>query len=114
MPKTTVDDYVTSQPDNLRPVAERLRAVLDTGLTSAEGRMWHGHPVWLIGNTPVAGFKAYTSYVTFMLWNGQRVDDPTGRLRPGSRNLATVKVADPSEVDETAFAAWLKQAEDRT
>lgn len=111
MSKTTVDEYLTALPDTLRPAADALRVVLDSGLSAAEGRVWHGHPVWLVDKTPVAGFKAYTSYVTFMVWGGQRVDDPSGRLQPGSRDMASVRVASVDEVDGGAFAGWLAQAE---
>jgi hypothetical protein len=43
-----------------------------------------------------------------MLWHGQDVVDPTNRLRPGARRMASVKIAFVDEVDEGAFAAWLE------
>jgi hypothetical protein len=106
-----MDAYLDNLSADLRPIGDRLRVVLDASLSRATGQLWHGHPVWLIGKTPVAGFKAYSSYVTFMIWRGQRVDDPSGRLEAGPREMSSVKVRSVDEVDEALFAGWLKQAE---
>ncbi len=106
-----MDAYLDGLSADLRPIGDRLRALLDAGLSRATGQLWHGHPVWLIGKTPVAGFKAYSSYVTFMIWRGQQVDDPSGRLEAASRTMSAVKLRSVDEIDEALFAGWLKQAE---
>jgi hypothetical protein len=103
----SIDDYIAGH--DFQPVQKALRDLLDTRLTQAEGRVYHGHPIWLVDKTMLAGFKVYSSYVTFMLWQGQDIDDPTGRLRPGARRMAAVKLTSVSDVDEAAFAAWLTQ-----
>jgi hypothetical protein len=95
---TTVDEYLTALPESLRPVGDALCGLLDTTLAHATGRMWHGHPVWMVGKTPVAGFKAYRRYVTFMVWRGPRVGE-------------SVKVGSVGEVELVAFTTWLAEAE---
>jgi hypothetical protein len=103
----SIDDYIAAH--DFQPVQTALRDLLDAHLPQAEGRVYHGHPIWLVDKTMLAGFKVYSSYVTFMIWQGQDVDDPTGRLVPGARRMASVKLASPSDVDADAFAGWLKQ-----
>ncbi len=98
MAATTVDEYLTTLPAGLHPVGEALRAVLDTGLAHAEGRIRHGHPVWMIGNRPVAGFRAHRRHVTFLVWHGPRVG-------------TSVKVAGTAQVALAAFTALLAEAE---
>ena len=78
MASTPVTTYVSGLAEPLRDVATRLVELLDAGLDGRDGVMWHGHPVWMDGKTPVAGFKAFPKYVTVLLWQGQRIDDPTG------------------------------------
>jgi hypothetical protein len=107
----TIDEYLDGVPAPLRPVGDQLRALLDAGLARATGQVWHGHPVWMVGKTPVAGFKAYSSYVTLMIWPGARVDDPSGRLEVGSRDMASVKLRSADEIDPELFAGWFKQAD---
>lgn len=55
MASTPVTTYVAGLAPPLREVAERLVEVLDAGLEGRDGVMWHGHPVWMDGKTPVAG-----------------------------------------------------------
>ena len=103
-----VDEYLEALPDPLREIAERVRRVNDAEL--GEGRMWHGHPVWMIGSTPVSLLKAYTLYVTFGLFQGRSIEDPSGRLEAGSREMSSVRLRSVADVDGPLFASWLRQA----
>ena len=55
----TVDDYIEALPEPHRGTAARARDVIDGEL--GDGVIWHGHPVWMVGSTPVALLKAYTA-----------------------------------------------------
>jgi hypothetical protein len=104
----TVDDYIDALPEPLRGAAERAREVIDGEL--GDGVIWHGQPVWMITKTPVALLKAYTTYVTFGLFQGQLVADPSGRLAPAARQMATVRLRAAADVDAALFACWLREA----
>lgn len=111
MAETTIDGYIAGLNEQLAAVAVTLRDHINSSLTSTGGRMWHGHPVWMIGSKPVAGFKAYPNYVTFMLWRGQDIDDDTRSLQPtGKGSMATIKVAHAAEVHGPALRHWLERA----
>jgi hypothetical protein len=107
----TVDEYIEALPEPLREAAAEARGVIDGEL--GDGVIWHGHPVWMIGTTPVALLKAYTSYVTFGLFQGQLVADTSGRLVPAARQMASVRLRSAAEVDEALFAGWIREAEAR-
>lgn len=110
----TVDEYLADLTPPLRETAERLRSVIDAALPGATAAMWHGHPVWGLGDRPgrrpVSLVKAYGAYVTFGLWRGQEVDDPSGRLAPGARQMASIKLRTVADVDPALFTGWLDQA----
>ncbi|MEU5565771.1 MULTISPECIES: DUF1801 domain-containing protein [Micromonospora] len=114
MSSTTIDQYLTDLEPPLREVGEKLRAVIDAALPDATAGMWHGHPVWGLGDKPgqrpVGLVKAYGTYVTFGLWRGQEVDDPSGRLAPGARRMASVRLRTVADVDPTLFTGWLGRA----
>ena len=76
MAASAISDYIAGLDETLGAVSAALTAHLDTGLPGTVGQLWHGHPVWMRDKTPIAGFKAYPNYVTFMLWRGQAIDDP--------------------------------------
>lgn len=114
MSTTTVTEYLAGLDEPLREIAAKLRPVIEAALPGATGVVWHGHPVWgrgdRPGRDPVCLVKAYPSYLTFGLWHGQQVDDPSGRLLPGARSMASVKLRSADEVDQALFGDWLRQA----
>ncbi|SEG73614.1 hypothetical protein SAMN04489712_110132 [Thermomonospora echinospora] len=110
---TTVEEYLASLSEAQRQIADKLLPLIEQVLPGT-GAMWHGHPVWSLGDkpgkSPVCLLKAYSSYVTFGLWRGQQVNDPSGRLEAGARTMATVKLRTPDDIDGDLFTDWLHQA----
>jgi hypothetical protein len=64
----TVDEYVAGLDARLHEIATELAARLSAALPHASAEVWHGHPVWLDGKNPLAGFKAHPRWVTVMVW----------------------------------------------
>ena len=95
--------------DPLREIAVHLCSVLEYCLIGTRAQLRDGHPVWLNGQAPVAGFAADAQSVTFMIWDADSVDDPSGRLETGPR-ISTVQLSSVAEVDRRLFTDWLHQA----
>ncbi|MEU2616447.1 DUF1801 domain-containing protein [Micromonospora sp. NPDC007271] len=114
MKTTSINDYLTALGISLREIAETTRVVIDGTLADATGVMWHGHPVWGLGEAPgrrpICLIKAYTSYVTFGLWRGQEINDRSGRLTPSARKMASVRLLSTADIDVPLFTDWLRQA----
>lgn len=105
---TTIDEYIAELDEPLGAIAASLKAHLDTGLPETNGKVWHDHPVWLSGKEPVAGFKAYANYVTFMLWRGQDIDEA---LAPtGSGRMGTLKITNTDGFDGLDLDTWISKA----
>ena len=111
----TVEDYLASLPESQRQIADKLLPLIETALPGA-GAVYHGHPVWSLGPTPgkspVCYLKAYSAYVTFGFWRGQEINDPSGRLEPNARAMASVKLRTLADIDTDLFSSWLHQARD--
>ncbi len=109
----TLPGYVAALPESQRPTVEKLLSVVESVLPGA-GAIWHGHPVWGLGaapgKSPVCLVKPYASYVTFALWRGQEFIDSSGRLEPGSKTMAGVKLRSVDDIDVNLFSDWLRQA----
>ncbi|WP_406078344.1 DUF1801 domain-containing protein [Micromonospora sp. NBC_00858] len=110
----SINDYLAGLPGPLREIGEKLTPVIAAALPGATGAMWHGHPVWSLGDRPglrpVCLLKAYRSDVTFGLWRGQEITDPSGRLVPGARVMAAVKLRGVADIDPALFTDWLRAA----
>ncbi|WP_030269218.1 DUF1801 domain-containing protein [Streptomyces sp. NRRL B-24484] len=115
MPATTVTQYLDSVPAAQREIADLLLPLVEAALPGA-GAVWHGHPVWSLGaapgKAPVCFLKSYGSHLAFGFWRGQEIADPSGRLAPGSRAMASVKLRTAADVDTALFADWLDRARD--
>ncbi|MBY8874387.1 DUF1801 domain-containing protein [Micromonospora sp. PLK6-60] len=111
---TTVSDQLATLDPPLREIAEELRSVIEAALPEASAAVWHGHPVWGLGDKPgrqpVCLVKGYSSHVAFGLWRGQDIEDRSGRLVPGARRMASVKLRAAADLDAALFAGWLRQA----
>ncbi|WP_410659978.1 DUF1801 domain-containing protein [Amycolatopsis sp. lyj-112] len=111
-----VDDYIAALPEGLREVATALRPIVNEALPGSVEAMYHASPTWSVGGAAgknlVCLMKAYSSYVTFALWKGQVIDDQSGRLEAGSREMAHVKLRSVADIDAELFAGWLKRARD--
>ncbi|MEU3621181.1 hypothetical protein BS329_07445 [Amycolatopsis coloradensis] len=111
-----VDDYLAALPEDLRTVAVALRPIVNAALPGSVEAMYHGSPTWSAGEAAgknlVCLVKAYSSYVTFALWKGQVIDDPSGRLEASAREMAHVKLRSADDIDAELFTSWLKQARD--
>ncbi len=106
----TIDEYNISLSEALAPIGEQLTRLIDESLPDADGVIWHGHPVWMSGKSPIAAFKAHSTHVTFMLWAGQSITDRSGRLQPaGSATMANLKLRSVDDIDEALFTNWLNQ-----
>ena len=109
----TVEEYLADRRQPLRDTGEALRTAVAAALPEAEDTLWHGHPTWKLGRIPVCSAKAYTRHLTFGVWQGARVDDPSGRLVPtGADQMASLKLRVPEDVDGELIARWLHQARD--
>jgi hypothetical protein len=111
---TCVEEYLASLTGPLAEAGEKTRPVIDAVLPGA-GAIWHGHPVWSLGatagKTPVCLLKAYPSYLTFGLWRGREISDPSGRLDT-RKGMAHVRLRTTADVDAELFTDWLRQARD--
>jgi hypothetical protein len=109
----SLPSYVAALPESQRPTVEKLLSIIESVLPGA-GAIWHGHPMWSLGpapgKSPVCLVKPYASYVTFALWRGQELNDSAGRLEPGSKTMAGVKLRSVEDIDANLFTDWLRQA----
>jgi len=101
--------YSRTQPVALRTICDVLRELISTALPTAASMVWHGSPVWFIGENPVVGYKATAKAVNLLFWNGQAFNEL--RLKPvGKYRAAQAVFHDPAEINPKVIRHWLKKA----
>ena len=52
-----VIDYNLKLAPEQRESAEALCQSIERGLPKAQGKLWHGHPVWFLEGNPIVGYS---------------------------------------------------------
>ncbi len=104
------DAYLEDQnPKNQAIIRALRRFVKQAEPELSEAVKW-GNGCWIGGSGPVAYVYSAPDYVQFGFLYGTSLKDPEGLLEGNRQYVRHIKVFDLSEIDETAFAALLRQA----
>ena len=108
-----MNDAITAYASKLDPqradICNNLCGAINEMLPQATPRVWHGIPVWFIGENPVVGYTARKQGVMLMFWSGQHVAEP--ELTPsGSFHMAQIAYNDAAEINRDKLAGWLSKA----
>jgi hypothetical protein len=106
---TTVDAYIESLPTEQAKIVSALRKVILKAAPEATESFKWAQPVYESGG-PFCYIKAFKSSVNFGFWRGVDLDDPDGRLEGSGHKMRHVKIEELSQIEEKAFAAYVKQA----
>ena len=105
-----IDDYNSVLESESRQVAETIRAMIGKTIPEAEGKVWHGHPVWFIAGNPVVGFSLKKSGIELLFWSGQSF--PTVGLTPvGKYQAAGLQGLTNNNLGTLPIVQWLIESE---
>jgi hypothetical protein len=90
-------------------VMEKLRELLDQGLGQESSRLWHGAPVWFVGENPVAGYSFNRRGVCLLFWNGRSFEDPS-LYAVGKFFAAELRYSHASEIRVTRLRELIRLA----
>jgi hypothetical protein len=107
---TSFDDYLNDQnPRNQAIIRALRRFVKRVEPRLTEAVKW-GNGCWVGCNGPVAYVYSAVGYVQVGFFHGSSLKDPEGLLQGNGKYVRHAKVYDPSEIDERALGALLRQA----
>ncbi len=109
MSGSDIQRYGDAQAEDARAVCEALAAEIARGLPQAEGKVWHGGPVWFIQGNPVAGYWVRKTGVQLLFWSGQSFDEP-GLKPEGKFKAAEARYSIASEINTADLRRWLEKA----
>jgi len=106
----SIAHYAKTQTPEYAAICHALRAEVDAVLPKATSKIWHGSPVWFVGENPVVGYNVTAKKgVNLLFWNGKSFGEPALKAA-GKFRAAQIQFTDVSEVDPKALRRWLKKA----
>ncbi len=90
-------------------ICDLLADEIDRGLSEAENKIWHAHPVWFLDGNPVVGYSKLKGGVRLLFWSGQSFEEEALE-KEGSFKAAGVRYATVDQVDRKQLKRWLAKA----
>ncbi len=109
MAAKSVDEYIAGLGGWKTDVAARIQAIVTNVAPEAKESIKWAQPVYEL-NGPFCYMKAFKNSVNFGFWRGVDLDDPQGMLQGTGEKMRHVKLAGIEDIDDEAFAAYVKQA----
>ena len=101
--------YNAAQAPDMQAICDGLAVLIAEGLPGAEGKVWHGGPVWFLAGNPVAGYWVRKAGVQLLFWSGQDFDEP-GLAPEGKFKAAAAVYTDVAQVSAADLQRWLGKA----
>src|SRR5215831_17211699 len=104
-----VKAYNNSQSASDKIICNTLADEIDSSLTKAENKIWHGHPVWFLDGNPIAGYSKLKDSVRLLFWSGQSFEEP-GLQPEGNFKAAEARYTTVEQVNIKDLKRWLEKS----
>jgi hypothetical protein len=107
----TIAKYNETMEPGDKEICEVLAAEINRGLSGAESKIWHAHPVWFLDGNPIVGYSKQKAGVRLMFWSGADFEEPGLDVVGRKFKDASVFFNAVTEVKKTALRRWLKESQ---
>lgn len=106
-----VQAYNDKQSTDEKAICDLLAKEIDAGLSDAENKIWHAHPVWFLDGNPIVGYSKLKGGIRLLFWSGQSFDED-GLQKEGSFKAAEARYTEAGQIKKADLKRWLKKARD--
>ncbi|MCW5950161.1 MAG: DUF1801 domain-containing protein [Pyrinomonadaceae bacterium] len=107
-----IQAYNAAQTTSDKEICDLLAAEISRGLTNAENKIWHRHPVWFLDGNPIVGYSRLKSGIRLMFWSGASFDEPDLKPGTGKFNDASVTYTSANQINTKDLKRWLKRSQE--
>lgn len=107
----TIQAYHAKLAPAHRAICDLLAAEIGRGLPTAEGKVWHGHPVWFLDGNPIVGYSPQKPGLRLMFWSGADFDEPRLDVVGKKFKDASIFYDTVADVDAAQLQRWLGKAQ---
>jgi hypothetical protein len=102
-------DYQSELSDEDAEIGAAIIKLISKALPKAEGKVWHGHPVWFIDGNPVVGYSLKKAGIEVLFWSGQSFK-LEGLRAIGKFKSAGIAVPTIKDLNKKSMTVWLAEA----
>ncbi|MBK7309852.1 MAG: DUF1801 domain-containing protein [Sphingobacteriaceae bacterium] len=110
--KTEIKAYNNKQVKTDKEICDLLATNIDSGLTKAENKIWHAHPVWFLDGNPIVGYSKLKDGIRLMFWSGADFGEEKLKIGSGKFKDASITYTSVDEVKISEIKRWLKKSKD--
>jgi hypothetical protein len=107
----TFDEYLADQVPQNQAIIRALRKFVKRVAPQLQESVKWGNGCWIKGKAPVAYVYSADDHIQFGFFRGSALRDPKGLLNGRGKFVRHIRVVKRADIDETAFTAFLKQAD---
>lgn len=104
------DEYLAAQSPKNRSIIRALRKFVKGVAPALQESVKWGNGCWVKEKDPVTYVYSAPDYVQFGFFRGAQLKDPQKLLEGQGQYVRHIKLRKPSDLDEAAFGALLRQA----
>lgn len=105
-----IEKYNELQSEIDQNICNRIMNEINSSLTGADSKIWHGNPVWFIDGNPIVGYSKLKSCIQLLFWSGVSFEEG---LKPvGKHKAAEVRYTDGGQINIDDLTRWLNKSEE--
>ena len=117
----SVTDHLKSIAPAVRPIVQAARRTVKAAAPSADEITYQSHPprsnraMWklvryAVGGANVVGIGTFASYSTLFFYRGRELDDRSGLLEGGGKEMRFIRLRVPTDAERPAVKRLVRKA----
>jgi len=103
-----IEQYNATQTPEEQTICNTLMHEIENQLTTAESKLYHGHPVWFLEDNPIVGYSKLKDSIQLLFWSGQTFQDtltPTGKYQAAEKRYTNI-----NQLNINDLTRWLTKS----
>jgi hypothetical protein len=118
---SSLSELLRTIPPVVRPTVQAARRTVKSAAPRATEVVYQSSPprspsaMWkivryLVDEAPVIGIGTYPTYASLFFYRGRELDDPTGLLAGGGKEMRSIRLHAPADVEQPAVKELVRTA----
>ena len=104
-----IEIYNGLQSVNDQLICKLLMDEINSNLTEAKCRIWHGSPVWFIDDNPVVGYCKLKNCAQLLFWSGQTFEEE-GLKPEGKFKASEARYTEANQINIDDLTRWISKS----